>query len=89
MSQDNWDLLSLLLQVWGLVVTVPFTLLWRRRKWALATGPVLMFIVNFVAQVVLAGGGPGACVGAFVLPACGLFLSWATLTLAKWFERTR
>jgi hypothetical protein len=82
MSHDDLGFLSLMLQVWGLIVVVAFTLLWHRRKWALAIGPVLMFIVNFVAQVLLAGGGPGACAGAVILPLYGLAASWLTLRLA-------
>jgi hypothetical protein len=73
---------SLMVQGWGLMATVAFTCICHRRKWALAIGPVLMFIVNFIAQVLLAGGGPGACVGAVVLPLYGLAASWLTLKLA-------
>jgi hypothetical protein len=72
----------LLVQVWGLLTVVALTLLWRRRKWVLAVGPVLMLVVNFVAQVLLAGGGPGACAGLLVLPFYGLVVSWLTLRLA-------
>ena len=48
-----------------------------------------MFAVNFVAQVVIAGEGPGVCVGAFVLPLYGYLASWAALTLAKLIEHNR
>lgn len=50
--------------------------------WALAIGPILMFIVNFLAQVLLAGEGPGACAGAVILPVYGLAASRLMLGLA-------
>jgi hypothetical protein len=41
MHREELSLLSLLLQVWGLLAVVALTLLWRCRPWALAIGPVL------------------------------------------------
>jgi len=83
------SLLSLMLQVWGLIAVLVITFVCRRKAWAIAIGPVLMFVVNVVAQIVVAGEGPGACAGALVLPLCGLFVSWATLKMTKHLGRPR
>ncbi len=82
MPQDNLGFLSLMILVWGLLAAVVLTFLWRRKKWALATGPVLMFVANFAAQNVAVNEGSGACAGAILLPLCGLAASWLTLKLA-------
>ncbi len=74
--------LALMVQVWGLIAAVAFTYMWRRKKWALAVGPVLGLLVNIVGQIIIAGGGPGACVGCVAFPLCGLAVSWLTLTIA-------
>lgn len=75
------DFLSLTIQVWGAISVVAFTFMWRRKKGALAVGPVLGFLANIVAQILIAGGGPGACVGFVAFPLCGLLISWLTLRI--------
>jgi hypothetical protein len=79
---DYVDFLSLMVQVWGAIAAVAFTFMWRRQKWALAVGPVLGLLVNIVAQILIAGGGPGACVGSVGFPLYGLVISWLTLRIA-------
>jgi len=74
--------LSLMVQVLGAIAAVAFTFMCRRKKWALAVGPVLGLLVNIVAQILIAGGGPGACVGFVVFPVYGLIISWLTLRIA-------
>jgi len=79
---DYMDFLSLMVQVWGAIAVVAFTFMWRQKKWALAVGPVLGLLVNIVAQIAIAGGGPGACVGFVGFPLYGLIISWLTLRIA-------
>jgi hypothetical protein len=86
---ENMSLLSLMLPIWGLIGTFAITFVCRRKRWAIAIGPVLMFVVNFAAQNAIAGEGPGACAGAMVLPLCGLFVSWATLNVTKRLGRPK
>jgi hypothetical protein len=82
MPQDNLGFLSLMILVWGLLAAVVLTFLWRRKKWVLAIGPVLMFVASFAAQNVAVDEGEGACAGAIVLPLVGLAASWLILKLA-------
>jgi hypothetical protein len=81
-NADYMAFLSLMVQLWGLIAVVWFTFLWRQKKWALVVGPVLGLLVNIVAQIAIAGGGPGACVGFAAFPLYGLVISWLTLRIA-------
>lgn len=63
-SDDAW---SLIVQLAGLGVAFVVGLASLRRSPVLAA-VVLGLIVNVVAQIVIAGGGPGAFVGFFILP---------------------
>ncbi len=81
--------MSLMLQIWGLAAAFALTFMCRRQKWARFLGPVLMFIICIVAQIVIAGGGPGACVGIVVLPLYGYLVSWAALAVARRLEHNR
>jgi len=79
--------LSLMLQILGLIITFVLTFMCSRKKGAIAIGPGLMFVVNFVAQSLIAGEGPGAFVGAFVLPLYGLLVSGIALAIARLLKR--
>ena len=83
MSEDYLDFLSLIVQILGAIGVVVLTFTWRRKNWALAVGPVLGLLINIVAQILIAGGGPGACAGFVVFPLCGLLISWLTLKVAS------
>jgi hypothetical protein len=74
--------LSLMVQVWGAIAAVAFTFMWRHKRWALAVGPVIGLLVDVVAQILIAGGGPGACLGFVAFPLSGLLISWLTLRIA-------
>jgi hypothetical protein len=89
MHEENMSFLSLMVQIWGLIATFALTFMCRRKKWARSIGPVLMFAVNFLAQNIIAGEGPGACVGAIVLPLYGYLVSRAALAVAKLLEHNR
>ena len=79
MAGDGLEFLSLMAQVLGLIATVGLTCLCRRKRWAPAIGLAMGFAVNIVGQIVLAGGGPGACAGFFVFPLIGWLASQLTL----------
>ena len=74
--------LSLVVQILGLIAAVAVTFVCRRKRWAIAVGPAFGFVVDFVAQILIAGGGPGAFAGFFVFPIGGLLISWLTLRIA-------
>jgi hypothetical protein len=65
---ENTSFLSWMLPIWGLIAAFTITFLCRRKRWAMAIGPVLMFAVHFAAQNVTATEGPAACVSALALP---------------------
>jgi len=37
-----------------------------------------MFLVNIIAQIIIAGGGPGACIGCVGLPYIGIVTAYLT-----------
>jgi len=84
MAREDTEFLALMVQVWGLLATVPLTFLCRRKRWAPAIGLILGFVVDVVGQIGIAGGGPGACAGFFFLPLYGWLISHLTLKLAAW-----
>jgi len=84
MNPEVGEFLSLVVQIAGLTAVAPLTLLCRRKRWAWVVGPALGIVVNIVGQIVLAGGGPGACVGFFAFPLYGGLISWLTLKFAAW-----
>ena len=83
MFDGSPESLSLLFQIVGFVAVAVFTFLCRRRRWAIAIGPVFGLAINIIAQIVIAGGGPGACVSFVAFPLYGLAISWLTLKLAR------
>ena len=83
MFDGSPESLSFLFQIVGFVAVAVFTFLCRRRRWAIAIGPVFGLAINIIAQIVIAGGGPGACVGFVAFPLYGLAISWLTLRLAR------
>jgi len=88
-NSENMSLLSLMLPIWGLIAVLALTFLCRRKRWAMAIGPVLMFAVHFATQNVTATEGPAACASSLVLPLCGLLVSWATLRVTKHLGRPK
>ncbi len=86
---EDMSFLSLMLPIWGLIAVFAITFVCRRKRWAMAIGPLLMFAVHFAAQNVTATEGPAACASALVLPLCGLLVSWATLTATRRLGRSK
>jgi hypothetical protein len=65
LPDDTW---SLAVQVAGLVTAFFMGLVGGRRRWSVSAAVVLGLGVNVVAQIIIAGGGPGAFVGFVFLP---------------------
>ena len=79
------ELCSLLLQSWGLLVTVIIATKTKSIRISIPLSIVIMVIVNFVGQVIIAGEGPGACVGFFLLPILGCLVALVTVSVSKEF----
>lgn len=62
------DVLSLLVQLLGFLIAFVVGLVWPRNRSPMPTAVVLGLIVNVVAMILIAGGGPGAFVGFVALP---------------------
>jgi len=52
-------------------------------------GVVLMLCANVVGQIIIAGEGPGACVGFFILPLYGALAAWITVCISNSIRRKR
>ena len=77
------ELSSLFLQILGLIIVGLFAWRIKKKSYAILFGIIFMFIINFVAQIVIAGGGPGACVGAFALPVYGAIVALICFNLSE------
>lgn len=72
----NNELSSLFLQILGLIIVGLFARHIGRKRQAISFAIIFMFVINFVAQVIIAGEGPGGCVGAIALPLYGVIIAW-------------
>jgi len=88
-NRPGWGFVSLNIKVWGLITTVVMTLACRRRKWAIALGPTVMFVLNFMGQNILGRGSPAAYACAILFPMCGGFASCLTLTITRRLTRIK
>jgi len=77
------EIWSLALQLWGLLVTAIIGLKTGKIKASIISGVILMAVVNFVAQTIIAGEGPGACVGFIVLPCYGGVVACLAAAISK------
>jgi hypothetical protein len=73
----------LALQLWGLLVTAIIGLKTGKIKASTISGVILMAVVNFVAQTIIAGDGAGACVGFIVLPCYGGVVACLAAAISK------
>jgi hypothetical protein len=64
-SDDEW---SAIVQAMGALLAFLIGLFWTGRRRPIPEAVVLGLVVNVVAQILIAGGGPGAFVGFFGLP---------------------
>jgi len=75
--------LSLIVQISALVVVFLFTLISSKKENCLLFAAIFMFIINIIAQIVIAGGGPGACLGMIALPSLGIMVAFVTFWLLE------
>ena len=74
---------SLLLQLCGLLVTAIIAAKTRSIQISIPLSIVIMVGVNIVGQVIIAGEGPGACVGFILLPILGCVVALITVSVSK------
>jgi uncharacterized membrane protein YeaQ/YmgE (transglycosylase-associated protein family) len=77
------EICSLALQVWGLLVTAIIGLKTGNRKVSIVSGVILMAVVNFVAQTIIAGEGAAGCLGFILLPCWGAVVASLAATISK------
>ena len=75
--------LSLIIQLFALVLVVVISCILTRRWVAMTCAVFIMLLTNIVAQIIVAGEGPGACVGFVALPLYGVGASWLTFKLRR------
>jgi len=85
-SMEEW--LSLCVQVLGFIMVIAFSLFAIPKYVKVIVGVLLMFFTNIVAQIVIAGGGPGAFVGCFGLPFGGFLAAIVTDSLVRSRHKT-
>lgn len=61
----------------------------NRKGTAIWHGAFFMLLANIVGQIVVAGGGPGACVGMVALPTLGMMLALVSLSFSEWWKWVR
>jgi hypothetical protein len=87
LSDEGW---SLAVQVCGLLLAFIFGLLFSRRSARLPAAIALGILINIVAQIFLAGGGPGAFVGFLFLPfVFALMAAFGTLVRRGFRRKSR
>jgi hypothetical protein len=77
------ELYSLYLQILGLIIVALFAWRIKKKREAYSFAICFMFIINLIAQVIIAGEGPGACAGAVVLPLYGVIIAWICVRLSS------
>jgi hypothetical protein len=83
------EVVSLIVQLFALCAVVVFASLQREKKISIIFGAIVMFLANIVGQIYIAGGGPGACVGTFLLPLLGILVAWMTVVMANFVQARR
>ena len=72
---------SFIIECSGLVVTAIFAVINGNRKQSCIVAVIFMSIINILSQIIIAGGGPTACVGAFVMPLLGIIAALLAIGL--------
>ena len=77
------ETLSLLVQIAGLTIVFLFAFFSSNKTRCFLFAIIFMFFVNILAQIVIAGEGPGTCLGMIALPSLGLFIAFVTFELLE------
>ena len=86
LSDDEW---SATIQLLGLVLIFLRGILVSSRSSPLLMSVLLAVVVNFVAQILIVGGGPGAFAGFFILPVLYWIVCEGGRLLRKWVWERR
>ncbi len=74
---------SLFTEISGLILIFVFAAIVRNLKWAIIMAIITMTVTNIVSQIIIAKGGPGACVGAIIMPILGVVTAWISVSLSN------
>lgn len=74
---------SLIVQITGLLLVVIYSCRRRNLKSSVKAAILIMWAANIFGQIIIAGGGPAAFVGFFILPIYGILLAWLSVTIAN------
>jgi phosphate/sulfate permease len=82
-------MISFLVECSSLAIIIVFAFVNCNRKQSSIAAIIIMSIANIVSQVIIAGGGPGAIVGVFVMPLLGVFFALTTITFRGLISKRR
>ena len=86
-------MMSLIIQLITLLLVAVYSANVLDFRKAFTFGCYTMLLANIFGQLIIAGGGPGACVGFIGLPLWGGSIGCVVVFLAKpiqrWFERDK
>jgi len=77
------DLISLLIQVTGLLLTIQYAIYRPKKAEAVPVGIFIMLCANVGGQICFAGEGPGAAVGFIALPIYGVIATLITVKIVN------
>jgi hypothetical protein len=80
---------SFFVECGGFVILLMFATLNRNFKQSAIAAIVIMSVANIISQIVIAGGGPGACVGAVIMPLLGILMVWGVVSLIHFISAKR
>jgi len=85
----NRELLSLLIQVSCLIFLFILCFYTNKFKIMIGVAVLLMIVINFIAQILIAGEGPGACVGIIALPYLGVLVVFVAFGIKRWVRNKK
>jgi hypothetical protein len=80
---------SIFVECGALIILLIFAIWNRNYKQSFIVAIVIMSIANIISQIVIAGGGQGACVGVFLMPLLGVIMVWGIISLIKFISVKR
>ena len=81
------EMMSFLVQSLTLLLIAVYSASVINHRKAFKFGCYMMFLVNIIGQVIIAGGGPGACIGIVILPLWGGGVGCGVVGLIKLLQK--
>ena len=77
------DIISLLMQIAGLLLTIQYAIYRPKKVEAIIIGVIMMSSANYFGQLCFAGEGPGFCAGIILLPLYGAIAAGMTIKIVN------